>query len=96
MSACTEGWGGDVYILSWIFFGALTGWIASLLVGRRSQGCLVNILLGLVGAVVGGFIFRELTGYRFIFEFHSLLVQALVAVLGAVIVLLVWNTANRR
>ena len=85
-----------MYILSWIFFGALTGWIASLLVGRRGQGCITNIALGLVGAVVGGFIFRELTGYRFLFEFHSLLVQALVAVIGAVIVLLAWNAVNRR
>lgn len=85
-----------MYILSWIFFGALTGWIASLLVGRRNQGCIVNIALGLVGAVVGGFIFRELTGYRFLFEFHSLLVQAVVAVIGAVMVLLAWNAVNRR
>lgn len=85
-----------MYILGWIFFGALTGWIASLLVGRRGQGCIVNIALGLVGAVVGGFIFRALTGIPFLYEFHSLLIQALVAVLGAVIVLLAWNAVSRR
>ncbi len=85
-----------MFVLGWIFFGALTGWIASLLVGKNGQGCIVNIALGLVGAVVGGFIFRELTGYRFIYEFHSLVVQAIVAILGAVIVLLIWNAISGR
>ena len=85
-----------MYILGWIFFGALTGWLASILVGRRGQGCMVNMALGLVGAVVGGFIFRSLTGIPFIYEFHSLMIQAAVAVIGAVIVLLAWNAVSRR
>jgi len=85
-----------MFILGWIFFGALTGWIASLLVNSRGQGCLVNMALGLVGAVVGGFILRELTGIPFVYEFHSLMIQAAVAVIGAVIVLLAWNALNRR
>lgn len=85
-----------MYILGWIFFGALTGWLASILVGRRGQGCMVNMALGLVGAVVGGFIFRSLTGIPFIYEFHSLMIQAAVAVIGAVIVLLLWNAVSRR
>ena len=85
-----------MFILGWIYFGALTGWIASLLVNSRGQGCLVNMALGLVGAVVGGFILRELTGIPFVYEFHSLMIQAAVAVIGAVIVLLAWNALNRR
>ena len=85
-----------MFILGWIFFGALTGWIASLLVNSRGQGCLVNMALGLVGAVVGGFILRELTGIPFVYEFHSLMIQAAVAVIGAVIVLLAWTALNRR
>jgi len=83
-------------ILGWIFFGALTGWIASLLVHKRGQGCLVNVALGLVGAVVGGFIFRSLSGTPFVYEFHSLIIQAIVAVIGAVIVLLAWNALSGR
>ena len=83
-------------ILGWIFFGALTGWIASLLVHKRGQGCLVNVALGLMGAVVGGFIFRSLSGMPFVYEFHSLFIQAVVAILGAVIVLLAWNALNGR
>ena len=83
-----------MFVLGWIFFGALTGWIASLIVHRSDQGCMVNIALGLVGAVVGGFIFRQLTGIPFIYEFHSILIQATVAVIGAVIVLLIWNALS--
>lgn len=85
-----------MFILGWIFFGALTGWLASILVGRRGEGCIVNMALGLVGAVVGGFLFRSLTGIPFIYEFHSLLIQAVVAVIGAVIVLLAWRALNGR
>jgi uncharacterized membrane protein YeaQ/YmgE (transglycosylase-associated protein family) len=85
-----------MFILGWIFFGALTGWLASILVRRRGQGCIVNMALGLVGAVVGGFVFRALTGIPFIYEFHSLLIQAVVAVIGAVIVLLAWNALSGR
>ena len=85
-----------MFILGWIFFGALTGWLASILVGRQGQGCIVNMALGLVGAVVGGFILRQLTGMPFVYEFHSLMIQAVVAVIGAVIVLLAWNALNGR
>jgi hypothetical protein len=41
--------------LSWIIFGALAGWVASLITGNRSQtGCLTNIIVGIVGAFLGG------------------------------------------
>jgi uncharacterized membrane protein YeaQ/YmgE (transglycosylase-associated protein family) len=85
-----------MYILSWIVFGAFTGWLASKIVNKRGEGCLINIALGLLGAVVGGFIFRQLTGFRY--ELHGLIVSTLVAVIGAVIVLAVWNaaTGNKR
>ena len=48
-----------MYILGWIFFGALTGWVASKIVNSQGEGCIVNTALGLVGAVVGGFFFRD-------------------------------------
>ena len=38
-----------MYVLSWIFFGAFTGWIAGLIVNKRGEGCIVNTALGLVG-----------------------------------------------
>jgi uncharacterized membrane protein YeaQ/YmgE (transglycosylase-associated protein family) len=78
-----------MYVLSWIIFGALTGWIASLVVNRRGEGCLVNTALGLVGAVVGGWLFGRLAGFHY--EEHGFFISALVAIIGAVIVLAVYN-----
>jgi len=38
-------------ILSWVIFGALAGWIASIIMGRNNQqGCIMNIIVGIVGA----------------------------------------------
>ncbi len=42
---------------SWIVFGALAGWIASLVV-RDKRGCLMNIIVGILGAVLAGFIYQ--------------------------------------
>jgi len=84
-----------MFILGWIFFGALTGWVASKIVNWRGEGCMVNIALGLVGALVGGFIFRQLTG-GFRYEAHGFFISMFVAVLGAVIVLLIWNAITGR
>ena len=84
-----------MFILGWIFFGALTCWIASKIVNKRGEGCMVNIALGLVGALVGGFLFRALMG-SFYYETHGFFVSTFVAVLGAVIVLLIWNAITGR
>jgi uncharacterized membrane protein YeaQ/YmgE (transglycosylase-associated protein family) len=81
-------------ILGWIIVGALAGWIASLVVHSRGQGCIVNIALGLVGAVVGGFLFRQLGGFSY--DGTGFIASTLVAVIGAVIVLAVWNAIRRR
>ncbi|HEY3260399.1 MAG TPA: GlsB/YeaQ/YmgE family stress response membrane protein [Pseudonocardiaceae bacterium] len=75
-------------LLAWIVFGALAGWAANLVVGgrdRRPQGCLVSILVGIVGAVLGGLIYKLVTGREKTFEFD--LSSFGVAVLGAVLLL---------
>jgi uncharacterized membrane protein YeaQ/YmgE (transglycosylase-associated protein family) len=78
-------------ILGWIIFGALTGWLASLIVNKRGEGCILNIALGLVGALVGGAIFRALTSFD-MFGFN--LTSMFVAILGAVIVLFLWHAVT--
>jgi uncharacterized membrane protein YeaQ/YmgE (transglycosylase-associated protein family) len=78
-----------MFIIGWIILGALAGWIASKTVNRRSEGCMINIALGLAGAVVGGFIFRELTGFRY--GFHGFLMSTFGAVIGAIIVLFAYH-----
>jgi uncharacterized membrane protein YeaQ/YmgE (transglycosylase-associated protein family) len=82
-------------ILGWIIFGALTGWVASKIVNRRGEGCLVNTALGLLGAVVGGFIFRQLGG-GFEYEAHGFFISMFVAVIGAVLVLLAYHAFTGR
>ena len=45
-------------LLTWIVLGGVAGWIASLLFGE-SQGCVTNIVIGIVGAVLAGFVFSR-------------------------------------
>ncbi len=80
-------------VLGWLFFGALTGWLASLIVNRRGEGCVLNIALGLVGSVVGGLIFRALSNFD-VFRFN--LTSMVVAILGAVVALFLWNAITGR
>lgn len=80
-------------ILGWAIFGAITGFIASKVVQGRGQGCIVNIVLGLVGALVGGAIFRGISDFD---VFHFNLVSMFVAILGAIIVLFLWHALTGR
>ena len=78
-------------ILGWVIFGAITGWLASLIVNKRGEGCIVNMALGLVGSVVGGLIFRAITNFdMFGFNFTSMVV----GVIGAVVVLFLWHAVT--
>lgn len=49
-------------LLGWILFGLITGFVASKIVNERGQGCVLNVVLGIVGACVGGFIFNSIGG----------------------------------
>jgi uncharacterized membrane protein YeaQ/YmgE (transglycosylase-associated protein family) len=80
-------------LLSWIIFGALAGWVASMIVGAdQRQGCLMNILVGVVGAFIGGLVVEFLTGDEFSFAFD--LNSFVVAVLGALILLALVSSAR--
>jgi uncharacterized membrane protein YeaQ/YmgE (transglycosylase-associated protein family) len=46
-------------LLSWIIIGLLAGWIAGHITRGRGFGCIVDVILGLIGAVVGGWIFTK-------------------------------------
>jgi len=72
-------------IILWIIFGALVGWIASLIMKTDSQqGPLLNIVVGIVGAVIGGWIMSTV-GETGINGFN--LYSFLVALLGAVVLI---------
>jgi uncharacterized membrane protein YeaQ/YmgE (transglycosylase-associated protein family) len=78
-------------VLGWIFFGLITGFIASKIVNKRGEGCFLNVALGLAGAVVGGVIF-SLLGTQIFWRFS--LTSMLVAILGAVIVLFLYHAVT--
>jgi uncharacterized membrane protein YeaQ/YmgE (transglycosylase-associated protein family) len=81
-------------LLGWIFLGLISGFIASKVVNRQCEGCFVNIALGLVGAMVGGFIFSAIGGSSITgFNLYSMLV----AIVGAIVVLFLYHaiTGNR-
>jgi uncharacterized membrane protein YeaQ/YmgE (transglycosylase-associated protein family) len=75
-------------IIAWIVLGLIAGFIGSKLVNKRGEGILLDIVLGVVGAVVGGWLFQQLgsTGVTG-FNIWSLLV----AIVGSVVLLLIWH-----
>jgi uncharacterized membrane protein YeaQ/YmgE (transglycosylase-associated protein family) len=80
-------------ILGWIILGLIAGFIASRIVGAEGQGCMIDIALGLVGALVGGLLFCAL-GENVLWTFS--LTSMLVAVIGAVIVLVIYHAITGR
>ncbi len=81
-------------IILWIIFGALAGWIASIIVGKNaSMGALANIIVGIVGAGIGGWIASAL-GLGGISGFN--LWSLLIAVGGAVLLLLIINLIRKK
>jgi len=81
-------------LLGWIVLGLLAGWIGSHIVDNGGKGPALDIVLGIVGALVGGFIFDALGGAPVTgFNLYSLFV----AVIGSVVVLVLYHAvAGRR
>ncbi|MFP4437146.1 MAG: GlsB/YeaQ/YmgE family stress response membrane protein [Chloroflexaceae bacterium] len=72
--------------IAWIIFGALAGWVASKIAGTSErQGCILDIVIGIVGAFIGGMIVQSLTNQPFQVGFNPQ--SFIVAVLGAVLLL---------
>jgi uncharacterized membrane protein YeaQ/YmgE (transglycosylase-associated protein family) len=80
-------------IISWIILGLIAGFIGSKIVNSEGQGFWLNIALGIVGAIVGGFLFdffgaSGVTGLN--------IYSMIVAVVGSVVVLLIYNAISGR
>lgn len=80
-------------IIAWIVLGLIAGYIASMLVNKRGEGAMGDILLGIIGAVVGGFI-AHLLGFRGITGFN--IYSMLIAIVGAVIALAIYHAMTNR
>ena len=80
-------------IIGWIVLGLIAGFIASKIVNKEGRGLILDIVLGVVGAVIGGFLFNQfgaagVTG----FNIYSMFV----AVVGAVVLLVVYHLVTGR
>jgi uncharacterized membrane protein YeaQ/YmgE (transglycosylase-associated protein family) len=80
-------------LIAWIVLGLIAGFIASKLVNKSGEGMFLDILLGVVGAVVGGWLFRTfgmpgVTGLN--------IYSILIAVVGAAVFLIVYHALTRR
>jgi len=75
-------------ILAWIVLGLIAGFIGSKLVNKTGEGVLLDIVLGIVGAIVGGYVFS-------MFGAHGVtglnIYSLIVAVIGSVVVLLIYH-----
>ncbi len=81
--------------IAWILLGLVAGFIGSKIVNKSGEGFLLDIVLGVIGAIVGGFLF-SLVGAAPVsgFNFYSLIV----AVIGSIVVLVIYHAirGNRR
>ena len=80
-------------IIGWLILGLISGFIASKIVNKSGEGMIVDIILGIVGAVVGGFLFAQfgamgVTGFN--------LYSMFVAVIGAIVVLVIYHAISGR
>lgn len=78
--------------LAWIVLGLIAGFIGSKIVNKTGSGLIVDILLGVVGAVVGGWLFNQfgavgVTGLN--------LYSICVSIIGAVVVLIIYHAIRR-
>jgi uncharacterized membrane protein YeaQ/YmgE (transglycosylase-associated protein family) len=79
--------------ISWLILGLLSGFIASKIVNKQGSGTFIDIVLGVIGAVVGGFLFH-LVGATGVTGFDAW--SLLVSVVGAVVLLVAYHAVTRR
>jgi uncharacterized membrane protein YeaQ/YmgE (transglycosylase-associated protein family) len=81
-----------INLILWLLFGALIGWLASLVMRTDAQqGALLNIIVGVIGAIIGGFLFGGPTINSDAFNLTALLISFV----GAVILLAIVNLVRR-
>jgi uncharacterized membrane protein YeaQ/YmgE (transglycosylase-associated protein family) len=81
-------------ILGWIVFGLIAGFIASKIVNREGQGFVLDVVLGIVGAVVGGYLLTFFTGQPYQSGFN--IPSMIVAIIGAIVVLVLYHAVVGR
>jgi uncharacterized membrane protein YeaQ/YmgE (transglycosylase-associated protein family) len=82
----------DMNFLAWIVLGLVAGFIGSKLVNNTGEGLIMDIILGVVGAIVGGWLFNQF-GASGVSGLN--LYSLLVSVVGAVVVLVLYHAVRR-
>jgi uncharacterized membrane protein YeaQ/YmgE (transglycosylase-associated protein family) len=80
-------------IIGWLVLGLIAGFIASKIVNKTGEGVILDIVLGIIGAVVGGFLF-SLIGAEGVTGFN--IYSMFVAIIGAIVVLLIYHAVSGR
>jgi len=80
-------------ILAWIIVGLIAGWLAEKVTGR-DQGLLTNLVVGIIGALIGGFLFTSLMGFEY--QRGINLASVFVATVGAILFLYILGLAGRQ
>jgi uncharacterized membrane protein YeaQ/YmgE (transglycosylase-associated protein family) len=93
VGGATTTQGNSMSFIAWIILGLISGFIASKIVNKSGDGLVIDILLGIVGAFLGGWLFNEfgmsgVTGVN--------VYSMLVAVVGAVLFLIIYHALFRR
>jgi uncharacterized membrane protein YeaQ/YmgE (transglycosylase-associated protein family) len=81
-------------LLGWILLGFVAGFFARAITGFERSGCIFTIVIGIIGAVVGGALFNAATGKHTVTRFT--LSSMFVAFIGATLLLLVLQVLSRR
>ena len=83
--------------ISWIVVGGILGWIASMIMKtNEQQGIILNIIVGIVGAFLGGLLLAPLLGTGTINQNDFSMGSLLVSLVGAIILLAIVNFFRRR
>ncbi|MHB8528173.1 MAG: GlsB/YeaQ/YmgE family stress response membrane protein [Caulobacteraceae bacterium] len=81
-------------IIAWLILGLISGFVASKIVNRTGEGLVMDIVLGVIGALVGGWISTRIFAGPPVTGLN--LTSFLIAIVGAIIVLLVYHAVVRR
>jgi uncharacterized membrane protein YeaQ/YmgE (transglycosylase-associated protein family) len=88
--------GGTMNLIIWLVVGGLIGWIASLIMKTDAQqGLVLNVVVGIVGALLGGWLLSPLVGAGTVNQGDFSLMGLLVSLAGAIILLFVVNLIRR-
>ena len=84
-------------IILWLIIGGVVGWLASIVMRRdANQGIFLNIVVGIIGAMLGGWLISPMIGAPSINSGEISIASLLVSFLGAVVLLAIVNLFTRR